>query len=592
MSKKKIVTITILMLCFLLLSNCTFYDSKEYDVLRFDKYANMLMYINLENHDFETRRLNYELVSMAHYEIQGNTFFVDWTIYNQINANLNLYNLAWLVSIYNLNNIDFTKNNRMIIYTYLEGLNVENMNDIFQLYQTSILVSYFNEFSYADRLSRSIYERALEIFSHDEASIGNDKVFLRILLNISNHIVIETKLLDEIANRNTSFLYDEDIFNFDETSTENNVFGGILVLNNFIFLNKLYNYDITDIVYSNYEYVQFWFNEVFNNATFDGDNITMYAIIFHNFKNLVDTYSLDLSNLRKSLYNVVVDKDIIFFNLQMYYRIVSLYKFLNIDNFMLSCELVHGIKYWIYDAPPPALPHNMYYGMILSEIFGFSYDKEKFKHFIRIFIENGHFPHLSSLYYLLLIDRHFNNYFTDYYYLVDLINIPAMSIEDFLNLSAREQYHLLFIYKYLNLDFFNNDRAIIEGHIVEGLLTTNHEDTLSNIFEFYYINNIIDLYNIDLCVDVKRERILHFYSTYMDYDDLNIYIVFQMISIFERNNIELIDRDKFYSFISKVRGYAGGYFLTYEYENSYLNFTLDGFLRGFLADNFLKYSSR
>ena len=96
----------IALVTFILITNrLSPFDTEDEPIYSFNPYSQLFLNIDLGLLDPISSQETYDLLGMMSYEMSYTAFFTADTVFDQINNNLHLYNLAWILSLLELYNI-------------------------------------------------------------------------------------------------------------------------------------------------------------------------------------------------------------------------------------------------------------------------------------------------------------------------------------------------------------------------------------------------------------------------------------------------------------------------------------------------------
>lgn len=318
------------------------------------------------------------------------------------------------------------------------------------------------------------------------------------------------------------------------------------------------------------EYVSFWFNEFcdFINSQNKDDLIIASGIDI--FNNLTDLYNLSYKN--NSELNFHYNNDIIFNDLQMFYQFEQAKKIFNEDS-VLNEELLYDTKYWLFNTYPivPNL-REIYYGILLSDVSGYKYNKTKLTSFINKYTEKS--LQIDQCYYLAKVFDH--NSVSNNLKNIIRPQINNLIFENFINLDSYNQYLILYLDKSYDLSFYSSNMKEANSYLLEKYKNCDNE------YDFYYMYKILNNLNIKF----DNKLILDYYSkNLLNKENNNIYSIYRMLEILIINDSKL--PDKLTDIFAEYKIDQGGYYTTLD-EKNLSAITLRSNYYGFIIDNYLK----
>lgn len=512
---------------------------------------------------------NTNLIDKAYYEMQDSAFFTLDTLKDQTDNLINYYNTAWLIKLFTLFEENISNENKTIIENGSKHISKDINNiDINELYYRSIIINYTKDkYKNSEYLTEALLNKYNEIKSTDEF-IKTSYIILNSYKNIKDYIEIPDYIILDIKDKSMTLLKDSQICNLNKQDFQTNIFsGGIIVTVNLLMCDELLNIDHE--LYEK-EYVLFWFNEFcdFINSQNKDDLIIASGIDI--FNNLTDLYNLSYKN--NSELNFHYNNDIIFNDLQMFYQFEQAKKLFN-ETSVLNEELLYDTKYWLFNTYPivPNL-REIYYGILLSDVSGYKYNKTKLTSFINKYTEKS--LQIDQCYYLAKVFD--NNSVSNN--LINIIKpqINNLSFENFINLDSYNQYLILYLDKSYDLSFYSSNMKKANSYVLEKYKKCDNE------YDFYYMYKILNILNIKF----DNNLILDYYNkNLLNKENNNIYSIYRMLEILIINDSKL--PDKLTDIFVEYKIDQGGYYTTLD-EKNLSAITLRSNYYGFIIDNYLK----
>ncbi|SHK58935.1 hypothetical protein [Paramaledivibacter caminithermalis] len=555
---------------------------------------------------------DYTLLKEMHTENDKYTFFSFDTIYDIFNNNIHYYNVAWLFSMKDICDIDYPKE-----LINAARLNIEQVNDIklqdknlFNiLNMVQIEKKVFNEVKnkeyYINKLlERYISDEGLFYIKNRDEDQDSKIIATNIALQIFDYIgYLPEDLLYDIEHSMINLFLNDKNFTFKKEQLKKNVFDrGLIIIDNLRILDKYSIKDIKKDIYKRKKWILFWYEE-FNNYI-NQENITnlignLGIINFYNiFSYLNINYKFN-ENFIKQYEDIDLIRKSFLSNPQATYQMLKIFK---IYDKKISNEIVNiiedNMEYVFYENQPSTNILNMYYGIKLSNILKFEYNKEKALAYIKNYLKvNG--GSMIDIYYIYLIynDMECKNF--EYENLVKDALSNTLETMDLNDINFFDAYCVIYFNKIYNFQLSNKYDRLIE-RLNYGYITTKIK-SINNEKDFYYIVLLADMLNIKIESELLTKSIFEFYDIegcfVISKDNRvgNIYSTYRMLNLLDKFKIKISKEQKenIDSYLKRLKGINGGYFIMVDnsddkyIENYKTNFTIQSFYCGIYSSNIL-----
>ena len=502
------------------------------------------------------------------YEVDDSLFFTDATISDQINNELNIYNLCWIIKLYELYNEELSIDYQNQIHNFLskKADYIENY-DLHELYYLSVISNAVNDEAFIHLLKNTVIQKYNEANKENlDDYLSYSYLFVLIIENIGQEFYYD---LSSELKRIKEYII---LIRTNITQLDYKIIASEIIT----FIDTKIDNVKSDDEKNNINTIMYDFSEMLR-TTKEYSPVLISCI--SKLLYLADIYGLDediiARQVDKQVFNT--DENLIYIDLQSFYRIELLKNYYNNARFP---KKLRNIKFWLYDTYPPSSSIDlMYYGLMVSRSLNIKINKVKYINYLDKLCEKN--LGLFDCYYLYLIYTELDKD-TDKItkILADIFN--NILFEDFVNMDHRTQFTMLYLDNALKLKFYVSNKNKIDTFYYK------YNDPSINEVNFYYYIKSVNLLNIDYCDKASISDEIN--NIFSDDNLMSVYQIYRMMDLFTILDLD-IPYQTIENFIDQVKTGEGAYYIS-PLDKSPEAITLRAFYEGLMIEDFLHDSKQ